>query len=177
MIQWIQLNKYLRNFLWRKFGMEDRGTTLIAWSKVCLPKKQGGLGIIDIALHNKALLMKNLFKFLNKEDIPWIKLIWEKYYHTEAPKGKAEGSFWWKSHICLLDRFKQISRCTIGSGQTVLFWKDNWTGHNLQSTLPHLHSFAVNDEQYFLDFYGEHDWTEHFHMPLSIEAYEEFNQL
>lgn len=59
----------------------------------------------------------------------------------------------------------------------MLFWKDNWTGHNLQSTLPHLHSFAVNDEQYFLDFYGEHDWTEHFHMPLSIEAYEEFNQL
>ena len=47
-----QINKYLR-----KFGMEDRGTTLIAWSKVCRPKKQGGLGILDISLHNKALLM------------------------------------------------------------------------------------------------------------------------
>ena len=48
---------------------------------------------------------------------------------------------------------------------------------SLQTILPHLHSFAVNDEQSVLDFFGEQDWTEHFHMPLSIEAYEEFNQL
>ena len=87
------------------------------------------------------------------------------------------GSFWWKSHISLLERFKQISRCTIGNGQTVLFWKDTWNDLNLQSTLPHLHSFAPNDEQSVQDFFGENDWTEHFHLPLSIEAYEELNQL
>ena len=121
-----QINKYLRNFLWRKFGMEDRGTALIAWSKVCRPKKQEGLGILDISLHNKALLMKNLLKFLNKEDIPWINLIWEKYYHTELPRRIVEGSFWWKSHIALLERFKQISKCSIGSGQSILCWSDTW---------------------------------------------------
>jgi len=99
-----QIIKYLRNFLWRKFGMEDSGTTLIAWSKVCQPKKYGGLGILDIALHNKALLMKNLLKFFNKDDIPWVNLIWEKYYQTEAPRGKVEGSFWWKTHISLMER-------------------------------------------------------------------------
>ena len=65
-----QINKYLRNFLWRKFGMEDKGTPLVAWTKVGQPKKNGGLGILDIALHNKAVLMRNLYKFLNKEDIP-----------------------------------------------------------------------------------------------------------
>ena len=65
-----QINKYLRNFFWRKFGMEDRGSALIAWSKVCKPKKQEGLGILDIDTHNKALLMQNIFKFLNKEEIP-----------------------------------------------------------------------------------------------------------
>ena len=63
-----QINKYLRKFFWRKFGMEYRGIALIAWSKVCKPKKQGGLGILDTGTHNKALLMKNVFKFLNKED-------------------------------------------------------------------------------------------------------------
>lgn len=52
--------------------MEDRGTALIAWSKVCKPKQHGGLGILDIVVHNRALLMKNLYKFLNKEKIPWI---------------------------------------------------------------------------------------------------------
>lgn len=28
-----QLDKFLRNFFWRKYGMEDRGTALIAWKK------------------------------------------------------------------------------------------------------------------------------------------------
>lgn len=37
-----QINKALKHCFWRKYGMEDRGTTVIAWDKVCLPKDQGG---------------------------------------------------------------------------------------------------------------------------------------
>lgn len=72
--------------------MEDRGTTLIAWNKVCRPKHQGGLGILNIDTHNKALLMKNLH--FNKENLPWVKLIWEEYYSYSPPMDKLEGSFW-----------------------------------------------------------------------------------
>lgn len=48
-----QVIKYLRNFLWRKFGMGDKGPTLIGRDKVCKPKSQGGPGILDIVVHNK----------------------------------------------------------------------------------------------------------------------------
>lgn len=41
-----------------------------------LSKKHGGLGILEISTHNKALLMKFVHKFLNKENIPWVKIIW-----------------------------------------------------------------------------------------------------
>ena len=34
-----QINKYLRHCFWRKYGMEDRRTALIAWEKVCKPKQ------------------------------------------------------------------------------------------------------------------------------------------
>lgn len=61
--------------MWRKYGMKDKGSALIAWGKFCKPKHQGGLGILDVATHNKALLMKNLHKFLNKVNLPWINLI------------------------------------------------------------------------------------------------------
>lgn len=71
-----QINKYVRNFFWRKYGMTDKGSALIAWSKVCKPKVQGGLGILDILTHNKALLMKNIYRFLNKEEIPWVSQIY-----------------------------------------------------------------------------------------------------
>jgi hypothetical protein len=40
---------------------------------VCIPK-EGGLGVIDLKKHNEALL-KNLDKFFNHKDIPWVSLI------------------------------------------------------------------------------------------------------
>ena len=70
-----QINKYLRHLFWRKFGQEQQGPALISWKKVCQLKDEGGLGILDIALHSKTLLMKNLHKLFNKEDLSWVKLI------------------------------------------------------------------------------------------------------
>ena len=55
--------------------MEDRGTTLIALDKVCLPKDSGGLGVLDRAIHNKCLLMKHLHKFFHSNILPWVTLI------------------------------------------------------------------------------------------------------
>jgi hypothetical protein len=46
----------------------------VAWKKACLPKDQGGLGIINLRLQNSAFLLKHLHKFYNHEDLPWVKL-------------------------------------------------------------------------------------------------------
>lgn len=172
-----QIDKYLRNFFWRKFGMEDRGSALIAWSKVCKPKKQEGLGILDIGTHNKALLMKNIFKFLNKEEIPWIKLIWEKYYSLNMPLGKMEGYSWWRAHLALWPEFKQASTCKVSSGTSTLFWKDNWAGEPIQNKFPELHSFAIDDSISMHNFHLPQDLTVHFHLPMSTIAYEQYNLL
>ena len=62
----------------------------------CLsPKGNGGLGVIDLKVQNQALLMKFLHKFLNKEDIPWVLLIWHTYYSSgKIPYSMREkGSF------------------------------------------------------------------------------------
>lgn len=53
---------------------------MAAWSKVCRPKTQGGLGIMNINVQNKSQLLKNLHKFFNRHDIPWVNLIWNTYY-------------------------------------------------------------------------------------------------
>jgi hypothetical protein len=56
---------------------------------VCVPKTEGGL--------NESLLLKHLHQFFNHMDIPWVKLVWSKYYtsnklpalrvHRKAPFG------------------------------------------------------------------------------------------
>jgi len=56
-----------------------------AWEMVCLSKSEGGLGVLKLQTQNEALLLKNLHKFFNRLDIPWVHLIWEKYYNDGSP--------------------------------------------------------------------------------------------
>jgi hypothetical protein len=52
---------------------------------------------------NKALLMKNIHKFMNREDILWVQLIWNAHYQPYyTPHNIAlVGSFWWKDCLSL----------------------------------------------------------------------------
>lgn len=112
--------------------MEDRGTSLIACNKVCQPKDNCGLRILDIPTHNKCLLMKHLDKFSNHVDIPWVKLIWEAYYSNRSVTDRPYGSFWWKSITKLIPEFKQVAKVAVGKGHTALFWQDNWNSGKLK---------------------------------------------
>jgi hypothetical protein len=44
------------------------------------PKSQGGLGILNLRVQNEALLLKNIHKFYNQHDLPWVALVWNNYY-------------------------------------------------------------------------------------------------
>ena len=49
---------------------------------------------MNIFVQNQALLLKNLHKFYNRKNIPWVNLIWEAYYDNDIlPGQKWEGSF------------------------------------------------------------------------------------
>ena len=120
-----QILKYFRRCLWRGPDMEDHRPALIKWTTVCRPKCQGGLGVMDIFTQNKALLMKNLHKFYNKHDIPWVNLIWEAHYNEDKlPGDELVGSFWWKANLQLVQQFKGLARCNLGDGRSAFFWFD-----------------------------------------------------
>jgi len=56
---------------------------------VCLPKNEGGLGVLNLATHNDSLLLKFLNKFFfSKADIPWVHLLWENYYSNGKLPGQ-----------------------------------------------------------------------------------------
>jgi hypothetical protein len=47
---------------------------------VTMPKSKGRSGVIKLRRQNEALLLKHLQKFFNKEDLPWVQLVWKNYY-------------------------------------------------------------------------------------------------
>jgi hypothetical protein len=129
--QWVlnEFDKYKRHCLWRKKDIEAKSSPLAAWDVVCRPKDQGGLGIINLKVQNKCLLMKHLHKFFNRADVPWVNLIWEVYYSSCLPPAKSrEVSFWWRDCLKVLPEFKSMAVCSLGSGSSVQLWNDSWSG-------------------------------------------------
>ena len=117
------MDKIRKQCLWRGNNRGKRGGHLAAWSTVSLPKAKGGLGVLNLRLQNDSLLLKQLHKFYSKKDVPWVKLIWSKYYaNGKVPHGHREvGSFWWKNLLRLSVLYRGIAKCQVGDGSIVLF--------------------------------------------------------
>ena len=82
----------MRQCLWR--GNSDTTRQFVAACPlVCKPKDKGGMGIINLNIQNTALLTKHLSKFYNKDDIPWVSLIWNTYYDGVVPHGAVLAPF------------------------------------------------------------------------------------
>ena len=101
-----QIDRFRKHCLWRGSNINPKKMPKAVWKMVCAPKDEGGLGIIDIGKQNKALgiidigkqnkalLSKNLHKFFDKADVPWVELIWEKHYRNgKLPSHIRKGSF------------------------------------------------------------------------------------
>ena len=89
--------------------------------------------------------MKFLNKFYNHADITWVKLTWSKLYqNTNIPPHERSptGSFWWRDIVKLFEKFKAFAICHPNPGNSVAFWKDNWSGQILENKYPHLFSTA-----------------------------------
>lgn len=173
-----QIDKYRKHCLWRGSDINAKTPPKAAWTMVCTPKAQGGLGVIDIEKQNKALLMKNLHKFYNKSDVPWVNLVWEKHYKNgKLPSHIKKGSFWWRDTLKILPDFKQMATPHPHLGDSILLWLDSWEGQPLRDLVPELFSFAINKRitvRQALDF---DDFSEAFQLPLSQPAFEQFQSV
>ena len=73
-----------RSYLWSGVG-DFTKKALIAWEKVCSPKSEGGIGLMNMKVWNRAAIAKLCWDLANKEDKLWI-----KWVHTYYIKGQRE---------------------------------------------------------------------------------------
>ena len=116
------LDRIRRCCLWtKKTEQGDKCNSLAAWDLVCRPKNKGGLGVINIKIHNEALLLKFLHKFFNKRDVPWVNMTWDIHYTDQVPHAADPvGSFWWRDILKLTPIYRGISKVQLVDGSTVL---------------------------------------------------------
>ena len=171
-----------RKFLWRGRDINKKGNCLVKWEQVCKPKKCGGMGVMNLRTQNSALLMKHLYKFMNRFDVPWVQLIWKAHYqNNKLPQVQAAcGSFWWKDILALWENFCQLTKCKQEDGRTIRFWKDKWRDVIPEMAYPHLFSFAkkqdINMNQIMLDNQAD-SMLQHFNLPLSLIAFQQLQEI
>jgi hypothetical protein len=117
-----QVDKYRKHCLWRGSDLSSKKPSKAAWEIVCNTKENGGLGVLDLQTQNESLL-KNLHKFYNKANIPWVQLLWACYYFNGSlPMNQVrKGSFWWRDSLKLLDHFKGMSLGLVQNGTSCFF--------------------------------------------------------
>jgi hypothetical protein len=94
---------YRKHFLRRGADINAKTPPKAAWDLVCLPKSEGGLGVSQLESHNDALLLKNLQKFFNKTNIPWVHLVWKSRKKWQAAQSHFE-------RLILVEGHPQVAR-------------------------------------------------------------------
>ncbi|GJX74220.1 hypothetical protein Tco_0312815 [Tanacetum coccineum] len=70
------LEQLMRGFLWCQ-GEMKKGKAEVAWDSVCLPLKEGGLGIRRLEEFNTALMVSHIWSILNARDSLWVQWIYD----------------------------------------------------------------------------------------------------
>lgn len=118
------MDKYKKKHcLWRGPDLASKKPSKAAWEMVCNSNENGGLGVLNLQTHNESLLLKNLHKFYNQVNIPWVHPLWSCYYSNGSlPMAQArKGSFWWRDSLKLLDQFKGMASVLVHSGSSCFF--------------------------------------------------------
>nr|GEU44046.1 hypothetical protein [Tanacetum cinerariifolium] len=127
----LDIEQIMRGFLWCQ-GSMSRGKDKVTWEVVCLPKKEGGLGIRRLDHFNKALMVSHIWKLLSLKESLWVKWI-----HIYKLKNR---SFWeipyignmswgWRKILQLRPLIRSFIWSSIGDGSKTSMW----AGFNLAS--------------------------------------------
>ena len=113
------------------WGDEDNQKHMhrFAWWKMCVSKKNGGMGFRDLHCFNLALLGKQSWRSLCEPKSLCARMLRAKYYpsgdllNAELKKGS---SCTWQSILYVIQTFKRGHVWRVGDGSGINIWTDSW---------------------------------------------------
>jgi hypothetical protein len=120
-----------RDFLWRDTDHKKKWA-LVAWDKVCSPKRKGGLGLHNPQVTNEAYGEKLWWRWVKDNLIPWKKLWKAKYAPNISDQeriwfmGTREGSTIWNLAWRNKHWIQEHSLWEVINSRTTRFWEDAW---------------------------------------------------
>ena len=70
---------------WWSLGGSTKGMHQKSWNKLCVPKDNGGLGFKDFMDFNTVMLVKQLWKLIEKPNTLFARVFKGQYYRNASP--------------------------------------------------------------------------------------------
>ncbi|WMV46335.1 hypothetical protein MTR67_039720 [Solanum verrucosum] len=162
-----------RNFLWQgNCDPNEHKYHLVNWDEVIQSKKVGDLGIRNLKLQNRSLLMKWLWRFASQEQALWKETIkarfgmenkWTTYMPTQP-----YGTGVWRSIRSQWIKFANNCKIKVGNGGKTLFWEDVWAGQEtLKNKYPDLFNLSLQKVSRIREMRDNQGWDLKFRRHLN----------
>ncbi|XP_024013050.1 uncharacterized protein LOC112087252 [Eutrema salsugineum] len=105
----------------------------VAWSAVCVPKKEGGLGLKNLRNANDVSVLKLLWRLLTSKESFWVRWIHSRYIQGASvwairnPTSSSPGTWMWKQILKIRERARDFLRMNVRNGKGTSFWFDHWS--------------------------------------------------
>ncbi|GJV38765.1 hypothetical protein Tco_1417205 [Tanacetum coccineum] len=125
----LNIEQLMRQFLWCH-GSSTKGKSTVAWETVCLPKREGGLGIRRLHCFNSALMSSHIWKLLTLKESLWVKWVHEykikdRNFWDIPLRGNM--SWGWRKILSLRPSIRKFIRSKLGNGMNTSLWFDTWS--------------------------------------------------
>lgn len=115
-------------FLWKNKSSSSQGAR-ISWKDICIPKKEGGLGIRLLEEFEMVFRLKHVWNLFSNPRSLWVSWLKGNVFHIKP--------FWLvedsprlsravRSMIQTKDMLLEFLKCEVRNGQTALIWYDSW---------------------------------------------------
>ncbi|KAF3662156.1 putative cytosolic iron-sulfur protein assembly protein Ciao1-like [Capsicum annuum] len=150
--------------IWNGGNEDKKKFHMVKWEVVTKSKKGGGMGIRDMKMQNRSLMMKWLWKFVTGENMLWKKVIREKYEMEDRWTTKMVvtpyGCSIWRSIKNLWPLVLSRLSFKVGNGQKVSFWKDKWIDQSpLKQLYPDIHILSLQQQATVSEMWTGQGWN------------------
>ena len=158
------IEQLMCGFLWCQ-GEMKRGRAKVSWDDLCLPKKEGGLGVRKLEKFTVALMSSHIWKILTHKETLWVRWI-----HSYKLKNR---SFWdipmganiswdWRKLLSIRPLIRHHIWHKIGNGRKTSVWFDKWD--NLCPLMDHITNRAItsaglDNQTMIADVVVNNTWT------------------
>ena len=169
------IEKRQRAFFWTGEDKCHGSKCLVAWGSVQAPKGRGGLGVKNLELQNKCLLMKFLNKFFSNDSPSWKDwILTDVSPDTLVPQAN---DYLWQINNDEMNTFRKLTYVKVNNGAATSFWLDHWAPSGpLFTTYSALFSHAMKPNV-SVQYVFQHDFELHLRPRLTTTASQQLGTL